>query len=374
MHFSNLRRSLSAIASILVFPTIANAGTFTTIYTFAGGNTDGSAPEAALIASNGALYGTTSRGGPTDAGTVFTYNLQTNAESLVTTSMGSLPYTPVIFSKGKIYGTTSAADNGQGNIFELDPATGAAHDLYAFPRGEDQAFPGSIVKVGDILYGSAVNGGPTFNGSIFQYNLKTSTFTTLYSFTGGADGQSPNQVLYRNGALIGVASKGGANGLGAIFKFDLSTNTETVLHSFAGAADGSAPSGITYHLGHIYGTALFGGANGDGTVFTMDPSTNNVTVLYNLVGGADGCTPFGQPVLYKGLLYSAAASCGSTANQGTLFDVDIFNGKERTLHVFANGPDGVSPGGSLLLNQGVLYGTTSYGGANNSGTIFEYTP
>ena len=33
MHISNLRRSLSAIASILAFPVIANAGTFQTIYT-----------------------------------------------------------------------------------------------------------------------------------------------------------------------------------------------------------------------------------------------------------------------------------------------------------------------------------------------------
>jgi uncharacterized repeat protein (TIGR03803 family) len=367
-------RALCAAAAMFAFPVIANAGTFATIYTFTGGNNDGASPEAGLIYQNGTLYGTTSRGGPSDAGTVFAFNPQTGTNSVITTAMGLLPFTPLLYADNHLFGSTSAADNGQGNIFQVNPKTGAAKDLYAFPRGPDLAYPSGLVKVAGSLYGTAVNGGSSYNGSIFEYNIKTKTFTTLYNFSGGADGKNPNGVIAKGGFLYGVTTHGGSAGDGVIFKLDLATNTETTLYNFSGTPDGSGPSGLTFHGGLIYGTALFGGANGDGTVFSFDPTTSKLNVVYNLVGGASGCVPFGQPVIYKGLLYSAAGSCGSTANQGALFEVNLVNGKQHTLKVFTNGPDGVSPGGSLLLNQGIIYGTTCYGGQNNAGTIFQYVP
>jgi uncharacterized repeat protein (TIGR03803 family) len=372
MVFQTIRGFLAASAALVALPAIADAGTFQTIYTFE--SNSGVAPEAPLIASNGVLYGTTSQGGPSNAGLVFSFDLQTGAETVLTSSMGALPYTPVLAMLGRLYGTTSAAANGQGNIFEYDLKTGKTKDLYDFPRGPDLADPTGLVQVGTVIYGVAVNGGSLYNGSIFKYDVATGTFTTLYTFTGNADGKNPTQLLYRGGALYGVTLHGGANGIGTLFKLDLGTNTETVLHNFAGAADGSWPNGIAYYFGHIYGTAMFGGANGSGTLFKLDPATNALSVVYNFAGGAGGCVPFGAPVFYKGRFYGAAASCGDAANQGTLYSITLSSGKLETLHTFSNGPDGVSPGGSLLLNQGVIYGTASFGGANNAGTIFSYTP
>ena len=373
MFFSKLGWSSSMIAATLAMPMIAQAGTFKTIYTFAGGN-DAAAPEAALIANDGILYSTSSRGGPSDAGTVYSYNLATGTETVLTTSMLSLPYTAVLRVGPRLYGTSSVADNGAGNIFSYNLKTGVTKDLYAFPPGRNLANPGGLLKLGANLYGTAHSGGSSENGSIFSYNPKTAIQTTLYNFSGGADGKNPIQLLPIHGVLYGTTSGGGTNGQGSIFKFDTGSNTLTTLYSFSGAIDGSRPSGINYEHGLIYGTANFGGANSDGTVFTMDPATNKVSVLYTFVGGANGCVPFGKPAIYKGHLYSVAGSCGSGANQGTLFDIKISTGALTTLHVFANGPDGVSPGAGLLLNNGVLYGTASYGGQNNAGTIFTYTP
>jgi uncharacterized repeat protein (TIGR03803 family) len=373
MNLPKTGRSLSALASMLIFPMLAQAGTFKTIYTFAGGN-DAAAPQSALIYNNGALYGTTSRGGPNDAGTVYTYNLATNVESVLTTTMGLLPYTPVTLVGDKLYGTTSAADNGSGNIFDYNLKTGVTTDLHAFPQSRDLAYPGGLVKLGGNLYGTTTNSGNFDYGSIFQYNLKTGVFTTLYAFTGGADGKGPSQLVAKNGILYGVTARGGANGDGAIFTYNPTTSTEKTVYSFSGAADGNSPSGLTFHQGLIFGTALFGGANNQGTIFKMDPATNTVSVVYNLIGGSEGCLPAGSPAIIGGMLYSIAASCGSTANQGTLFSVKLSNAKEKTLHIFTNGADGVSPGAGLLLNQGIIYGTASYGGANNAGTIFQYVP
>ena len=353
-------------------PGLAWAGTFKTLYAFGGAN-DGVGPMAPLTAGNGALYGTTFRGGPNGAGTVFTLNLQTGVESVLT-SMVSLTATPVLLVKKTLYGTTTAGDNGQGTIFDTTLKNGATNTLYGFPRGRDQAYPSGLVKIGGSLYGVTYNGGNFDGGSVFAYDLKTTVLTTLYSFTGGADGAHPVQVVAEKGLLYGVASKGGESGEGAIFKIALPSGAETVLHSFSGTTDGSGPNGIGFDKGLIYGAASFGGANNDGTLFSLDPSTEKLTVLYTLVGGADGCLPVGPPAIIKHRLYSVAASCGSDANQGALFDVDMPTGVEKTLHVFSNGNDGVSPLGALLLSGGVLYGTASYGGVNNAGTIFEYVP
>ena len=361
------------VLAVLLAPAAAQAGTFKTLYAFGGAN-DGVGPMAALIAGNGALYGTTFRGGPDGSGTVFSLDLQTDAESVLTSSMISLPATPVLLAHDVLYGTTTAGDNGQGTIYAFDLKTTATTTLYAFPRGRDQAYPSGVIKIGGSLYGATNNGGDYDDGSIFAFDLKSGVLTTLYSFTGGADGAHPLQVVNDKGVLYGVASRGGASGLGAIFKLDIGSGAETVLYSFAGAADGSQPNGIAFDHGVIYGAASFGGADNDGTLFSLDPSTNKLTVLYTLAGGSAGCVPIGPPAIVKHHLYSVASSCGSNANQGTLFDVDVLSGKEKTLHVFANGPDGVSPLGALLLSGGVLYGTASYGGANNSGTIFEYVP
>src|SRR6516162_7723481 len=45
----------------------------------------------------------------------------------------------------------------------------------------------------------------------------------------------------------------------------------------------------------------------------------------------------------------------------------------KVLHRFQTVPDGAHPDAGLLLYNGVLYGTTEYGGAN-FGTVYEMSP
>ena len=110
------------VLAVLLAPAAAQAGNFKTLYAFGGAN-DGVGPMAALIAGNGALYGTTFRGGPDGSGTVFSLDLQTDAESVLTSRMISLPATPVLLAHDVLYGTTTAGDNGQGTIYAFDLKT-----------------------------------------------------------------------------------------------------------------------------------------------------------------------------------------------------------------------------------------------------------
>jgi uncharacterized repeat protein (TIGR03803 family) len=63
---------------------------------------------------------------------------------------------------------------------------------------------------------------------------------------------------------------------------------------------------------------------------------------------------------------------------GTVFELSLTAGSwhETLLHAFtASGKDGYQPLGGLILDPaGNLYGTTSTGGANGAGIVFEVTP
>jgi len=59
---------------------------------------------------------------------------------------------------------------------------------------------------------------------------------------------------------------------------------------------------------------------------------------------------------------------------GALFAVSVSTGKYQELHSFTGGADGSRPRGNLTLDSSgsYLYGTTSTGGANGNGTVFQF--
>ena len=100
------------------------------------------------------------------------------------------------------------------------------------------------------------------------------------------------------------------------------------------------------------------------------------SVLHNFTGGADGGNPFaGVTVGPAGVLYGTAD--GGTGDAGTVFRLSphgssfIFS----PLYEFTGGSDGSGPGGGVVIGpNGALYGTTTYGGGDDYGTVFELRP
>jgi uncharacterized repeat protein (TIGR03803 family) len=115
-------------------------------------------------------------------------------------------------------------------------------------------------------------------------------------------------------------------------------------------------------------------------VFAPQPAqAQTFTVLYTFTGGTDGGQPYaGLIVDSKVNLYGTTSEGGSgllgcPKGCGTVFKVDS-SGNETVLHTFGETTtDGASPlFGSLIRdNAGNLYGTTSFGGTYDSGTIFR---
>jgi len=122
--------------------------------------------------------------------------------------------------------------------------------------------------------------------------------------------------------------------------------------------------------GNFYGTIPTGGL-GAGTIFRITPS-GKFTLLHAFSSDADGGYPLGSLVqATNGLLYGTTN--GGGANQrGTVFEMTL-KGALTTLHSF-NGIDGSNPmGGLVQAANGDFYGTTGGGGAYGSGTVFKMT-
>jgi uncharacterized repeat protein (TIGR03803 family) len=146
----------------------------------------------------------------------------------------------------------------------------------------------------------------------------------------------------------------------------------SVVYAFKSGTDGAYPMAdlIRDGAGNFYGTTYGGGDSGLGTVFMVDP-TGDETVLYSFQAGADGQYP--QAALVRdaaGNLYGTT-SYGGTSNRGTVFKLDA-TGTETVLYSFTGGADGSNPYSALLLGGGgTLYGTTSGGGPSGFGTVFK---
>ena len=101
------------------------SGAETVLHAFGTGK-DGTAPQAGLINANGYLYGTTEYGGDYNVGTIFRINPYTGAynviHNFVYTSDGAEPRAGLVSMGGALYGTTSAGgpSNG-GTVFSLTP-------------------------------------------------------------------------------------------------------------------------------------------------------------------------------------------------------------------------------------------------------------
>lgn len=366
---------------------------FKVLYSFTGG-ADGGGSVAGLVRDGaGNLYGTTEFGGnpscpPGTCGVVF--KLVPNgdgtwAESVLYAFTGSpdgyLPHAGLILDQaGNLYGTTAfggefscGGGEGCGTVFKIDQ-TGLLTVLHTFNGGADGASPyaGLIRDAAGNLYGTTYLGGPRNGGTVFKLDVNGNE-TVLHSFGiggGVGGGYYPQAGLIRDAAgnLYGTTNIGGPAFWGTVFKVD-KAGKFSLLYSFTGGADGGAPYDglIPDTAGNLYGTTSFG------TVFKLD-RVGNQTVLYSFAGGADGQSP------YAGLVRDSAGNLygttmyGGTFNRGTVFKLDV-NGNETVLHSFNFGVDGGNPAAGLIRDSaGNLYGTTTYGGAFDNGTVFKLTP
>jgi uncharacterized repeat protein (TIGR03803 family) len=386
----------------------------TVLYSFPGGGS-GVNPYAGLVAdSTGALYGTTGQGGNSTGcslgsgcGTVFMLSPPSWTPTVLYSFQGSSvgdgsgPQAGLVFDKkGNLYGTTaSGGANGSGTVFELTPPAVAGGNwteavLYSFKGGSDGANPASGV-IFDLttLVGTTPVGGSSNFGTVFQLTPPKKkglpwTEAILYNFTGRADGGKPyGGLVLKAKALYGTTLDGGPSSQGAVFELAPPAVaggawTESIVYGFTGGKDGGKPyAGVIFGKnGVLCGTTGLGGS-GYGVVFELTPKAGSPwteSVLYTFGGGPDGAYPrYGVVTDTAGKLYGTTG-VGAT-NSGVVFALTPTAKKalpwpESVLWTFTGSSDGGDTTAGVILNGGVLYGTTSLGGLYGKGTVFSVAP
>jgi uncharacterized repeat protein (TIGR03803 family) len=389
-------------------------------------NSDGASPEAGLLLSGNALYGTASLGGTNGSGTVFSVNTtgaafttlhsfatgNFHASFFSTNGDGAFPEAGLIISGNTLEGTGEyGGTNGSGTVFAITTnGTGfaALHHFTAlnytnasgvYTNGDGVNVQAGVILSGGMLYGTASYGGTNGNGAVFAVNTNGTGFTTLHSFSAvsnntNSDGANPFAGLVLSGnTLYGTASAGGTNGSGTVFAVNTNGTGFTTLHSFSAVSNNTNHDGANPHAGLVlsgntlYGTAYDGGTNGSGAVFAINTNGTGFTVLHGFTTiaspnytNSDGANPFSGLIISGNTLYGTAYD-GGTHGNGAAFAVNTNGTGFTTLHNFTaisnnTNSDGANPFAGLILSGNTLYGTAYDGGANGNGTVFiiSFTP
>jgi uncharacterized repeat protein (TIGR03803 family) len=282
-------------------------------------------------------------------------------------------------SNGKWYGTTTGGGiNDLGVIYKFDLNTNTYTKLHDFSSSGGLFPNGDLIEVTPgKIYGVAQAGGKNNNGVIFSFNINTNIYTKLANFdTINASVPWDGLCKASNGKLYGLTPYGGTYNAGLIYSFDIANNTLTDIFDF-GPFTGERPWGklIQATDGNLYGLTEGGGLNNNGTLFSFDITTNTyskVSDFYNNTGGNSQNTVLQAPT---GKLYFNLQG-GSSAG-GTLIEYDLlFNSPNAVVNYSVT--DGSFPGNLLLGSDGIIYGSTTWGGTgigcspNGCGTLYKY--
>ena len=418
--YNSLSRAVSGVATaVLVLAIVfaltavltqsAQAQTFKVLHTFTGG-TDGASPFGTFTMDQaGNIYGAPWGGGRGN-GTVFRLwkkgsNWLFNPLYAFLGSDGSGPWSAAIMgSDGNLYGAThGGGPSDAGVVYSLKPA-GACKTalcpwtetvLYSFTGGNDGAGPGYghfIFDQAGNMFGETLWGGAYGAGTVFELVPSQGGWTesVLHSFN-FSDGYLPaTGLVFDNvGNLYGTTLLGGAYGQGTVFQLTPSGSgwTENVLYSFQGGSDGAHPyPGVVFDpSGNLYGGTAAGGQGNGGTAFKLTPSGGAWTyeLIYSFTGGGGNCGGGGDCGPTSNFIMDGAGNIYSATNyegaynEGTVFELTPSgNGWTYTdLYDFTGGSDGAHPtGGPIADENGNLYGATDSGGAYGGGVVWEITP
>ena len=272
-------------------------------------------------------------------------------------------------------GTGAAVtSNVSGVSIACSPATESV--IHSFDASADGISPRANAIQGNDgnFYGTTYVGGATGEGTVFRIT-PTGVETVLHSFTAGAtDGSLPTAGLIQgsDGNFYGTTGNGGPTGAGTVFKIT-PAGVYTVIFMFTGQ-DGIGPGGLVQGSdGDFYGTTSSGGPNFDGTVFKVTP-TGAMTILHSFTGAADGGGSSAALTLGSDGNFYGTTTFGGANNLGTVFKITPA-GIETVIHSFAGGAnDGISPVAALVQGtDGNFYGTTQTGGPSGQGTVFKIT-
>jgi uncharacterized repeat protein (TIGR03803 family) len=382
------------IVLVLGSPMAGSAQTFEVLHEFQGGTEDGAVPleRGVLLQGNdGYFYGTTGGGG--NRGTVFqmdTSGTITILHAFTGSPDGAFPASGLIQAMdGALYGTTTRGGGGPcgavgcGTVYKIT-TTGQYTQLWAFNGMNGESPNGALIQGTDgYFYGTTWRGGTLDYGVVFKMDA-AGMATTVHEFS-LSEGAFPNASLIqaRDGLLYGTTVGGGPSGRGTIFSMDPSGASFSVVHAF-GPTEGLSPLSALLEAsdGHLYGTTSQGGGpgcggDGCGTTFRIDLGGANFLQLHAFNEPFDGSFPRAPLIQARDGLFYGTTPLGASVvgcervGCGTIFSMNAA-GAITILHAFS-GADGHAATGIIQGVDDAFYGTTMGGGSADQGVVYRLT-
>jgi uncharacterized repeat protein (TIGR03803 family) len=317
-------------------------------------------------------------------------------------------------SGGVLYGTTLY---GYGTVFSLAPPSPPGSlwtetVLYYFTGGADGSMPLGSVAVGSdgVLYTTSSTADPTNDptgaGAVISLAPPVHagdpwTPAVLYDFnfaSGGGSEPHSGVVVGAGGALYGTTTTGG----GCLYEYGCGTvysllpappNTETPLYDFQGNGGVEPSAVVADSAGVLYGTVWSETEYHKGQIkyssyaYSVSPPADSggpwtEAEIYRFKTGSDplGYLPLAGVVIGDGGVLYGTTSAGGAYGSGAVFSLapPASPGGPWTgtaLYNFPKESHAISPGGLVYDSaRGILYGVTLSGGSYGKGTAFALTP
>lgn len=336
----------------------------------------------------GWLWGTASKGGAHDHGTIFKINLTTGEMTTVVqftgkagAFIGSQPICGLtLHEQGFFWGCTrNGGAMDKGTLFKIHAETGTFTSVAEF-KPQNGFFPGANPETMLISDGAGHFWGTTSyegrgQGTIYKVHAETGKVSVVLAFTGiegAAPGGPARGHLLRNGpeSFIGASGFGGAAWSGTIYRVNIKTGRYTLIKDMSDLArttEGVEPHGSLCEGsdGTLWGTTFYHGAHHCGTIYKLDPVTQKLVSVIDFTGRKGqnrGRSPDAGLVSDKRGYLWGTTRFGGQADMGTIFKIHEETGVLTTIADFNVDPQKLPGGGPMaelvLDEKGNLWGTT----------------
>jgi uncharacterized repeat protein (TIGR03803 family) len=374
----------AALSAVLASPVLAAPPIVRIVHSFNGADGDRPSTEPPLAPGPlGTLFGVTMLGGATGEGALFFLDARDRFHLVESFSAGGgrgwMPNSVFFSEFGQLYGTTAF-----GGAYECGTAfrvtlTGQVNTIHSFDCVDGNQPSGRVVARDGFFYGSTGFGGGVGAGNVYRL-APAGDITVLHEvqqlFSNEA-GMYWGLTRGLNDELIGATMGYDVGDFhGVVFKVDAS-GSKAILHTFEGGTDGSRPTStpVVTADGTVYGTTMAGGIHDAGTLYRITPQ-GDYSVVHTF-GGTEGlenhpAVPFGGVVLGRnGNLYGTTTN-GGRDSYGTIYEFEPSSGEFRVLYQFTGDGGFANPQGGLVeRGRGTFYGMTGAGGAFGLGTIYK---
>lgn len=329
--------------------------------------------------AQGDLFGMTGGCGSYGNGTIFKIRPGSSDFSIVHEFPSEHPEVSpsnlTLASNGKLYGTAAGGNKSNGVIYEIDPETGIYTKKYEFDSDySDGILSSSLVQADNgKLYGTSSCWGTNYPGGVFEYDPVTNIFTKKYEFDNTNSGGPPHMTKASNGKLYGVKGpECGCSSGGAIFEYDPDSNTYTrkfVFEDYYNSGYIFLGAMTLAPNGKLYGANPWGGNNRLGFIYEYDPAANTFTIKQEF-DDIDGYFPVGSFLsVANGKFYGVTAQ-GGVHDYGGIYEYDPLTNVRVSLSAFDSSVSWVY--GFMQTDNGKLYGVTNGNYNSDLGAIVEY--